>query len=103
MQDFLHVAPIRDDAKDAQYLCPALGWRHRNHEASTANQSTLALCGNKEYNRYLFADTRLCLYQSNSSDRFRNLLQSVVALLHPPKYHRGQKSAELIICGFLLA
>ena len=31
MQDFLHVVPIRDDTKDAQYLYPALGWRHRNH------------------------------------------------------------------------
>ena len=32
MQDFLHVVPIRDETKDAQYLYPALGWRHRNHQ-----------------------------------------------------------------------
>ena len=25
IQDFLHVVPIRDDTKDAQYLYPALG------------------------------------------------------------------------------
>ena len=43
-------------------------------EDSTANQSTLV-------------DMRFCLYQPISSDRCRNWLQSVVALLHPSKQY----------------
>ena len=37
MQDFLHVVPIRDDTKDAQYLYPALGRRHRNHHGGACD------------------------------------------------------------------